>query len=121
MMHTDLLVFQKSQELVQLTYIFISKIPRQEFDLISQIKKAVISIPLNIAEGAGRNSREQLLYFLNVALGSLSELEAQYQVCINTGISQSDPELYDKIDHVKRLIINLIKSLNKKPDNRITV
>jgi len=78
MTHKDLTVYQKSQELVALTHKLIEKLPGKEFDLISQMKKSVYSIPLNIAEGCGRNSREQLLFFLNVALGSYSELEAQF-------------------------------------------
>ena len=113
MTHKDLIVYKKSQELVGLAYKFIEALPKKEFDSISQMKKSTYSIPLNIAEGAGRNSKEQFLYFLNVSLGSLSELEAQYQICINTEMSKPDPELYDLIDHVGRLLTNLIKSIKK--------
>ncbi len=112
MIHKDLIVYKKSQELVKLAYPFIDRLPSKEFDLISQMKKSTISVPSNIAEGSGRNSKKQLINFLNIALGSLSELEAQYQICINTGLSKPDPELYDKIDHVGRLLTNLMKSLN---------
>ena len=122
-MHTDLLVYKKSQELVQMIYLFLDTLPRKEFDLISQMKKSAISIPSNIAEGAGRNSREQLLYFLNISLASLCELEAQYQICINTGLSKKEPKLNDIMDHVKRLLIRTINSLKKKsnkPTNRFT-
>jgi len=113
MTHKDLIVYKKSQELVVLAHKFIEKLPHKEFDLISQMKKSVYSIPLNIAEGSGRNSKDQLLYFLNVALGSYSELEAQYEICLATGLADPDAELSDKLDHVGRLLVNLIKSLKK--------
>lgn len=114
MTHKDLIVYKKSQELVVLAYKFIEKLSQKEYDLKSQMKKATYSIPLNIAEGAGRNSKSQFFYFLNVALGSITELEAQYQICMITEISKPNPDLYDIINHVSRLLVNLIKSLKRK-------
>ena len=114
MTHKDLIVYKKSQELVGIAYKFIEGLPKKEFDLISQMKKSTFSVPLNIAEGAGRNFKSQFLFFLNVALGSITELEAQYQICLIIEISEPNPELEDKINHVSRLLVNLIKSLNKK-------
>ena len=114
---SDLIVYKKSQELAGLAHKFIEALPNREFDLISQMKKSLYSIPLNIAEGAGRNTTKQFVYFLNVAQGSIVELEAQYQICIHTGLSKPDPELYDKIDHVGRLLNKLIKSLEKRLSN----
>ena len=116
MTHKDLIVYKKSQELVGLTHKFIETLPKKEFDLISQMKKSLYSITLNIAEGAGRNSKSQFLFFLNVSLGSITELEAQYQICLLTEMAKPDPEIEDLINHVSRLLINLIKSL-KKTDN----
>lgn len=113
MTHKDLIVYKKSQELVGKSYKFIEKLPPKEFDLISQMKKSVYSIPLNIAEGAGRNTSKQFLFFLNVSLGSITELEAQYQICLITGLSEPDPDLHELIIHVSRLLVNLIKSLKK--------
>ena len=124
MMHKDLIVYKKSHELVKLTFGFVDQIPQKEFEIISQMKKSVISVPSNIAEGAGRNSKKQLLNFLNISMGSLCELEAQYQICVNTGLSTPDPKLYDIIDHVGKLLNNLIKSLNNRvteqQSNRVT-
>ena len=114
MTHKDLIVYKKSQELVGIAYKFIEALPKKEFDLISQMKKSLYSIPLNIAEGAGRNSNSQFLYFLNVALGSITELEAQYQICLITEMAKPNPELDDRMNHVSRLLVNLIKSLNKE-------
>jgi len=116
MTHKDLIVYKKSQELVGMAYKFIEALPKKEFDLISQMKRATYSIPLNIAEGAGRNSKSQFLFFLNVALGSITELEAQYQICLIIEIATPNSELDDKIDHVSRLLVNLIKSLKNKPE-----
>ena len=74
--HKDLIVWKKGIELVKSIYLITNSFPKSEqFGLISQMRRCVISIPSNIAEGCGRNSDKELMYFLNIALGSSSELE----------------------------------------------
>lgn len=74
----DLLVWQKSMDLVEMVYQLIKYLPKEEqFELSSQIRRAVISIPSNIAEGQGRKTDREFLRFLSIARGSRAELETQ--------------------------------------------
>ncbi len=74
--HKDLKVWQKGIELVKVIYDVTISFPNAEqFGLISQIRRCAVSIPSNIAEGYGRNSNKELIHFLNITLGSASELE----------------------------------------------
>lgn len=74
--HKDLKVWQKGIELVKVIYDVTISFPNAEqFGLISQIRRCAVSIPSNIAEGSGRNSNKELIHFLNITLGSASELE----------------------------------------------
>ena len=81
--YRDLLVWQKSMELVKQVYIVTRLLPQEEdFVLTSQLRRAVNSIPSNIAEGYGRHSRNDYLRFLNIARGSKNEFETQFQICL---------------------------------------
>lgn len=74
----DLKIWQKSIELAKAVYSTISELPSNEkFGLTSQIKRSAISIPSNIAEGAGRNSNKEFKHFLSIANGSSYELNTQ--------------------------------------------
>ena len=78
MTHKDLEVWKKSMDLVVDVYKLMKQLPESEkYGLISQIKRSSISIPSNIAEGAGRASTKEFIRFLDIATGSLSELETQ--------------------------------------------
>jgi len=72
----DLKIWNKAIKLVKQVYLVISELPNDEkFGLSLQIKKSAVSIPSNIAEGAGRNSKKEFKYFLNIANGSCYELQ----------------------------------------------
>ncbi len=74
----DLKIWNKSIELAKSVYQLVTELPSDEkFGLNSQIKRCSISIPSNIAEGAGRNSNKEFKYFLSIANGSTTELETQ--------------------------------------------
>jgi len=74
----DLKIWNKAIELTKSVYIICAELPSNEkFGLISQIKRSAISIPSNIAEGAGRNSTKEFVHFLSIANGSSYELETQ--------------------------------------------
>ena len=76
--HKDLDVWKKAMSLVKEVYEITACFPREEaYGLVSQIKRAAVSIPSNIAEGAARNSNKEFIQFLYVSLGSLAELETQ--------------------------------------------
>ncbi len=73
-----LVVWQKSVELVEKVYIATKKLPREEvYNLTSQIRRAALSIPSNIAEGSRRNNQPEFNQFLGIARGSAAELETQ--------------------------------------------
>ena len=82
--YKELKVWQKAMELVTDIYRTTSKFPDKErFGLISQINRAAVSIPSNIAEGAGRNSDKEFLYFLSIAHASSYETETQLIISHN--------------------------------------
>ncbi len=84
--YKDLVVWQKSMELVKEVYSLIRFLPKEErYALSDQMKRAVIAIPSNIAEGYGRNYRNDYIRFLNIARGSKYELETQIEICIMLG------------------------------------
>ena len=74
----ELIIWKKAINLAKSVYLLSNELPNEEkFGLISQIKRCSISIPSNIAEGAGRNSKKEFKYFLSVANGSAYELQTQ--------------------------------------------
>lgn len=81
--YRDLVVWQRSMELVAHVYGLTKQLPKEEtFALSNQLRRAVVSIPSNIAEGYGRNSKQDYLRFLNIARGSKNEVETQLQICL---------------------------------------
>jgi len=80
--YKDLIVWQKSMELVTEVYSLIKKLPNREtFVLVSQMTRSAISIPSNIAEGYHRQYIKEYTQFLSVALGSCAELQTQLEIC----------------------------------------
>ena len=80
--YKNLIVWKKSDELAFQTYWVSKNFPREErFGLTSQLRRAVVSIPTNIAEGAGRQHRNETKQFVNIALGSLAETEYLIDFC----------------------------------------
>lgn len=82
----NLNVYIKSKELVKQIYELLKKFPREEqFVLSDQLRRAVISIPSNIAEGSGRNSQKDQAHFYNIAYGSLMEVFSQLDIACDLG------------------------------------
>jgi len=80
--HKDLIVWQKSMELVKEVYIATSQFPKDEmYGLASQMQRAAVAIPSNIAEGYMRGHRKEYAQFLSISLGSAAELETQVLIC----------------------------------------
>lgn len=74
----DSLIWKKSIELAKSVYLLVAELPSEEkFGLKSQIKRSAVSIPSNIAEGAGRNSNKEFKHFMSIANGSSYELQTQ--------------------------------------------
>ncbi|MCL1689218.1 four helix bundle protein [Elizabethkingia anophelis] len=114
--HKDLKVWQESMDLVTDIYELVQNFPAEEkYNLTSQIKRSSVSIPSNIAEGAGRKSNLEFIQFLNIASGSLSELETQLEIAIRLKFITENEELLKKIIFIRIMITNLKKSLSNKP------
>jgi len=112
----DLLIWQQSIELVTETYSLTRSWPKEElFGLTSQARRASVSIPANIAEGYGRESRASYLNFLRIAQGSLKEVETLLEVAVRVGI-ESEPRirpLVNKCESVGKLLKLLIRKLSE--------
>ncbi len=114
--YRDLVAWQVSMELVTNVYRATENFPKHEtYGLRGQIRRAAVSIPSNIAEGQGRNSRREFQQFLGHAKGSLVELETQVMIAANLGYltSQQSEELLQQTERISRLLNGLIKSLQK--------
>ena len=113
--HKNLVVWQKSMKLVTRLYEVTRTFPKEElFGITSQMRRAAVSIPSNIAEGYGRVYRKETLRFLSNALGSASELETQLEICFRLGLA-SDADLYELINltnEILRMLAALIKTVN---------
>lgn len=81
--YKELIVWQKSMELVEEIYRLVRLLPKEEtYALSDQMKRSAISIPSNIAEGHGRNSSKDFSRFIFIAQGSKAELETQIEICV---------------------------------------
>ena len=118
--HKNLVVWQKSMDLVREIYQATAQYPKSEtYRLVSQMRRCVVSIPSNIAEGYGRGSNADLIHFLYFALGSLNELETQ--IIISKDLSYigdaEATELETMNDEVMKMLNSLIyKRLHQDPD-----
>lgn len=114
--YTELEVWIEGKKLVHLTYTLTSNFPKEElFALTSQIRKAAVSIPSNIAQGCGRRTAKDTSPFLHIARGSLYELETQVYLALDQAyISKEDFEIINKkILLCKKLISGFINYYKK--------
>ena len=110
--YEDLLVWQKSMLLAKKVYLSQKGLPKEElYGLGDQIRRAVVSIPSNIAEGFGRGSDVEFNRFLSIARGSLFEVKTQLQLANELGFLLLEPELIQLIDEVGKLISCLSRTL----------
>lgn len=108
--HEKLEVWKKSVSFVTEVYKTTENFPADErFGLTSQIRRAAVSVPSNIAEGAARNSNKEFLYFLSNAQGSVSELATEILIALNLGMIDNAvfAELDKKLAEVGRMITGL--------------
>ena len=114
----DLLAWQEAMNLVEMVYLQTRTFPKEEmYGLTSQIRRAAISIPANIAEGNGRKNRKEYLHFLSIANGSLTELETHILIAERLSFLQkiTSEQVQTQMKHVGRLLSGLRKSLNPSP------
>jgi len=113
--HKELNIWKEGIELVTRIYKIAKKFPDEEkFGLISQMRRAAVSVPSNIAEGAARKNDKEFIQFLYIALGSLSELETQIIISTNLGFCKEDSLLNETEKLIKSVLsfIKYLKSLN---------
>jgi four helix bundle protein len=113
-------VWQKSHILTVMIYHFTKKFPKEEmYGISSQLRRAVVSIPTNIAEGCGRGSDKDFAKFAQIAIGSASESE--YLILLSTELGYIDKDdsddLIEKVCEIKRMLTSLIKNLHKSTDS----
>ena len=110
--HYKLEAWKRARELVLSVYRLMQAFPKEEtFDLAAQLSRTAVAIPSNIAEGAARAGKREFAQFLNIARGSLSELETQLLISTDLGYIKSGDPVFELVDLVSRLITGLRKSI----------
>ena len=115
--HKDLRVWHQSIDMVTSVYKMTKTFPKEElFGLVSQMRRAAVSVPSNIAEGYARGSEKEKLHFLRISSGSMSELETQLMLCVNLGYisREAHEELSAQITTVWKQLNALISSVKKR-------
>ena len=117
----DLKVWQRSHALVLRLYKLTSSFPKSElYGLADQIRRAGASIPANIAEGCGRGGNVELARYLQIAIGSMSELQYHILLAKDLGyVSESDYDVIDaEIKEIRRMLTGLIASIRRSSVKR---
>ena len=115
----DLEVWKESIKLVTDIYKITETYPKSElFGIVSQIRRSVISIPSNIAEGSVKHSDKETLRFLDVSLGSLAELDTQMLISENLGFINNYSDIEQQISKVRALLNGLIKYYEKQLNDK---
>ena len=114
--HKDLIVWQKSIDFVTKIYEETRNFPNEEiYGLVSQMRRAAVSIPSNIAEGAARDSDKEYVRFLFIARASASEIETQLLISKNLGyISLSENQLKEDLLEILKMLTSLINKINQR-------
>jgi carbamoyl-phosphate synthase large subunit len=113
--YKELLVWQKGMNLAKLVYKLTVRFPSEErYGLTSQLRRAAVSVPSNIAEGQARHGTKEFLLFLSHAEGSLAELETQLLLSVELGFAQQtevEPYLRE-IDELQKMLVSLKRKLS---------
>lgn len=110
----DLEVWKRGIDLVEDIYTLTAKFPSNEqFGLVSQMRRAAVSIPSNIAEGQGRKNAKEFIQFLYIAKGSLAEIETQLIICQRLNYLEESTNFFDDIKRLRTMLVGLINALNK--------
>jgi four helix bundle protein len=100
-------VYKESKNLVKMVYRFIERFPKVEtYALCDQLRRAVISVPSNIAEGSGRTSSKDQAHFLNIAYGSIMETYAQFDMAHDLGYISDD--IFNKLESAMEEVSKMI-------------
>jgi four helix bundle protein len=114
--YRDLEVWKKSRKIVSEVYKLTKTFPKEElYGLTSQLQRAAVSIPSNIAEGKSRRTTKEYMRFLDIAYGSLAEVETQLYIACDLGYTTEKKieNLLDRYAEIGRMINGLLNSLDK--------
>jgi len=116
--HKDLKVWQEAMNMVVVVYELSENSHSKEvYGLTSQLRRASISIPSNIAEGAGCRGNKEFIRFLYIALGSLSDVKTQLEIAYRLKYLNEVETINKRIYFIRKMLSNLIKSFSIKPYN----
>ncbi len=118
--HKKLDVWQVAMAVAKTTYDLTRHFPEEEkYGLVSQMRRAAVSIPSNIAEGAARQGKKEFRNFLTVAQRSLSELDTQLEISLMLGYLRREEiqELWNQLIRVDKMLTSLIRSLSRSRTN----
>lgn len=119
MYYKDMEVWKEAIELTINVYKITETYPKNEaFGIVNQIRRAVVSIPSNIAEGVVKHSDKETLRFLDIALGSLAELDTQMLISESLEFINNYKDIEQKISKVRALLTGLIKYYNKQLNDK---
>ncbi|MEX1124371.1 MAG: four helix bundle protein [Acidimicrobiia bacterium] len=117
--YRSLRVWQDSRNLALEIYRLTSEFPPDErFGLVTQMRRAAVSVSSNLAEGCSRSGRRDFARFLEMALGSVYELEVQLDLAVTLDMASDDRSALDRCDKLKRSIIRLINTVHSEKDGK---
>ena len=114
--YQDLTVWKKAMTVAKPVYQLTEKLPHSEiYGLVSQMRRAAVSIPSNIAEGNSRRASKVYKHFLSIAYGSKSELETQFLLCVEIGyLDKQDIVLVmNNLEEISRMLSSMIAKLDE--------
>jgi four helix bundle protein len=114
--YSDLVAWQKAMDLVSAVYLATSNFPKTEiYGLTSQLRRAAVSVPSNVAEGYGRSGRREFAHALSIALGSLAEVETQILIAERLGYlaPESRVSMLELSAEIGRIIVGLMNSMER--------
>jgi len=110
--HESLDAWQQVMRLVKAIYLITQSFPRGElYGLTSQMRRAAVSVPSNLAEGAARSSRKEFAQFISISIGSLSELETQMLIAAELGYLPRQSKVFSHLERVAQLLSGLHRNV----------
>jgi four helix bundle protein len=119
----DLLVWQKGMDIAKMTYELTFSFPKEErFGLVSQMRRAAVSIPSNIAEGQARHTTGEFVQFVSHAEGSLAELETQLRLAVELKFlsHEGSASLFHSLDEERKMLNALRRALTTRHSSLVT-
>lgn len=113
--YRDLKVWQRAMELAQAVYVATQSMPKEEsYGLTSQMRRAAVSVASNIAEGSARRSKPEFARFINIASGSLAELETQLLLAHRIGYIAEPQAIFNHTEEIGKMLYALQRSLTEQ-------